>query len=67
MKTEHDDDFTYDEFAYHAPTEFVYAQHAERERRKRRDREDLQDTWRDEVLRRKREHAARFLKWGGGR
>jgi hypothetical protein len=49
-----------DDCPAHAPSDFVAHQRELREERKRRDREDLQDLWREETLRRKRENAARF-------
>lgn len=52
---EHDPDF-------HAPTDYVIKCREQRVERKRRDREDLQDTWRAEVRRRRREQAQRFFR-----
>lgn len=58
------DSFSYDDCPYHAPSEFIHAQREERERRRKRDLTDLQDTWRAEQRARKREHAARYLRYG---
>lgn len=52
-----------DDCPYHAPSAFVEAQRLAREERKRRDREDLREVWREEMRWRRREHAARYLRW----
>lgn len=46
-----------DDPAYHAPSEYVEACRLARIERKRRDRNELQDLWREETRRRRRENA----------
>ena len=53
----------YEDYAHHAPSEFVWRQREEREMRKRRDRVELVALWREEVKQRRRENAARYWRY----
>jgi hypothetical protein len=53
-----------DDWDGHAPSDRVYWCQEERACRKGRDRDELQDLWREETQRRKRERAPSFYRKG---